>query len=327
MKRSRLVAALLWCFSALAAIVSFGAAAAPPSYKIMHVFGDSLADSGNVFHLTRTAQIRVPPPNLYFQGRFSNGPTAPEVLWSLLNPGSKTVLKPVLPSVKLTQVDSVNFAFGGAGTGEITLTPGQFFVPGLKGQVATFVQLAKAKGLAKKALYLIVAGSNDYLFSPPGVTPDPMAVVGNIKTSIQRLYAAGARDFMVLNVPNLGKVPLVTVPDTPENQQKAAILSGLAAQHNASLAAALTQLRGQLAGATIRSFDLGPLTQDPPLDAALDDVLFDGAGFCLFAPAPPCAAGLADFNQGAGYFFWDALHPTAAMHKLLGEELFKALQQ
>ena len=324
MKSRISVAGLLWCFSALAAIVSFGAAAAAPSHKIMHAFGDSLADSRNTFQLTRSAQIQVPPPNLYFQGRFSNGPTAPEVLWSLLNPGSQSGLKPLMSSARLTQSDSVNFAFGGAGTAEITLTPGQFYVPGLKGQVATFVQLARANRISKKALVLIVVGSNDYLFPPPGVTPNPPAVVGNIKTSIQRLYAAGVRDFMVLNVPNLGLVPLVA------GSGNAGILSCLSQAHNALLASALTQLRSQLAGARITAVNLGALVQIPdPPTSALDATLFSGASLCLFSPVPnsACLDNVANFNGGDDYVFWDALHPTKAVHQALGGALFQMLQQ
>ncbi len=117
------------------------AKALPVDFTTMYVFGDSLSDIGNVFSLSGGA---VPPsaqPDLhYYSGRFSNGP-----VWvdSLAQTMGISDFKPSLTatSADFTANHSIDFAYGGAGTGIANNAPGNLVaVPGLLGQIADFNQ-------------------------------------------------------------------------------------------------------------------------------------------------------------------------------------------
>ena len=78
------------------------------TFSTIILFGDSLSDTGNVFHATSavpgTAAIPISPP--YFRGRFANGPMWIEELANALG-------LQIAPSLD----GGTNFAFGGALTG------------------------------------------------------------------------------------------------------------------------------------------------------------------------------------------------------------------
>ena len=118
------------------------AAAQVPQFDSLYVFGDSLADNGNI--LTQTKVMRMNPPvppsvtphRTYFNGRFSNGYIAYEYLWQRLSgqrPGSPNGLKPILDAPVMPKTGATNFAFGGTGTPYLDQTPGGFYAPGLGG--------------------------------------------------------------------------------------------------------------------------------------------------------------------------------------------------
>src|SRR6187200_2827463 len=95
----KLVALLLFC------LLPSIAAAQVPQFDSFYVFGDSLADNGNILAQTRAMRMDPPvPPSVsphrtYFDGRFSNGYIAWEFLWQRLSghrPGSPYGLKPFL---------------------------------------------------------------------------------------------------------------------------------------------------------------------------------------------------------------------------------------
>ena len=111
----------------------------------LYVFGDSLVDTGNLFRATGGT---FPSPLLYAQGRFSNGPLWVEDL--SLNLG--------LPPNPVT-----NFAFGGSSSGLGNAVLPTAPLPGLLGQVSLFAGLTPTAD--PKALYILSAGANDYLFA------------------------------------------------------------------------------------------------------------------------------------------------------------------
>src|SRR5690349_17706066 len=170
--------------------------AAATKYDNLYVFGDSLSDNGNDLVLTKAQRISpaIPPsesPNrTYYKGRFSNGTVAVEYLWQLIQNDSKAVLTPFLSRKGLILKGAVNFAFGGSTSGYISQTPGNFYVPGVLGQVDMFRAALLRQQAPQRTLYLIWTGGNDYLASPPA---SPEAVVANIAKAVEALYSLGAR--------------------------------------------------------------------------------------------------------------------------------------
>lgn len=265
-------------------------------------FGDSLSDNGNLFALTQGTQ----PPAPYFNGRFSNGP----VFTELLRPG----LQPAATAPAAVRTN-LNFAFAGA-----TAAPGSL-VPTLSQQLG----LMQQRGIAPAAgdLFTVLAGANDILDalatpvgqSPAGITGVANAAAVSVSGAVQTLLGAGARNILVLNLPNVARTARFTTG-------------------SAAPAAPLAQAGSLAFNAEIRT-RLGALTL--PADARL--TLFNLAGFFDHVLANSAALGfstteqeyvgrlLAGQNPGdaSGYFFWDGIHPTTRVHGLLAQALTEAL--
>lgn len=312
-----------------ATVMASSAIAAQPNYAAMYVFGDSLSDTGNDFAAT-TAQQMVPaiPPSVtpyatYWQGRFSNGPVAVEYLWRFMSRNNNAQLAPFVSNPSLDGKTSVNFAFGGAGSGIQNATPTGFLVPGLVGQVGLYTTALAGRKSRPDALYVVWSGSNDYL---QNITHDPYVVVGNISTAISTLYATGAREFLVPNLPDLGGAPLVKA------QGGAALFTALSKNHNALLASTLNTLSRSLPGVKIVQLDVfalgqvlvssGIVNSDVPALAFLSPGT--GAVDCLFRNPSTCV-DVTQLGFVAPFLYWDILHPTTQVHGVMGTAMYQAL--
>lgn len=319
-------------------------------YDSFYVFGDSLADTGNVWLTTRALrqQPALPPsesPNLtYFQGRFTNGPVAFEYLWHALSghaPGTAGALVPYIASPVLGPKGAVNFAFGGTGTPILDQTPGGLYAPGLRGQVELFALGLRGRKPSKKALYAIVTGANDYSPTPYNTPIAPAEVVENISTAVRRLYSIGARDILLLSLPDIGLTPQAIAAGT------SAIGSQLTAEHNARLSEAVVQLQQRYGALKLRLVDANQVFASlrerivtetgqplawafPALDALVPvPPTAPPTSACLFLTPTTCPdvpGVLADgtFPRPA-LLFWDVVHPTTDAHQALAVVLFEQL--
>jgi len=178
-----------------------------PNYHALYVFGDSLSDTGNDLAITRAIGFNpaIPPSDTphrtYFQGRFSNGPVAVEYLWRLLQRDNTAALVPIVRTTTLPHKTAVNFAFGGSTSGYVSQIPAGIPVPGVLSQVQLFRLALHGRKPKPHGLYVVWTGANDYILAD---VRDPAAVVANIAQAIRTLYALGARDFLVPNLPDMG---------------------------------------------------------------------------------------------------------------------------
>ncbi len=244
------------------------------------IFGDSLVDNGNTFKATGG---KLPPSPPYFGGRFTNGQ-----VW----------VESFATDLKLPLTAINNFSMGGATSGSLnTIDPN---LSGLKTQIDRFL-LASPK-IAPQQLFVIWAGGNDYLGG--GIT-NPAIVVGNLSTATQRLIDAGAKRIIVLNLPDLGKVPIGTIDPT-----KSKALTQLSAAHNLRLQTSLQTLAQKNPRSSIVPIDMATLFQT---------TIRNPQRFGFTNVTQPC------FNPKTGtvcatpdkYLFWDPLHPTAAGHRVI----------
>jgi phospholipase/lecithinase/hemolysin len=330
--RSAIIALLLFCV-----LGQPTTAAHAFLFDRLYAFGDSLGDNGNVFLGTRALGMdpAVPPSQsphrTYFNGRFSNGFVAFEYLWQHISgfaPGTNLGLTPYLADPLLLR-PAVDFAFGGTGTPLVDQTPGGFYAPGLKGQVELFRFAMRDRRPSTDALFAIVTGANDYRDDPFNVPMEPAAVVANIAQSVQTLYALGARNFVVLSLPDLGQVPA--------NFPMAAYWTALSHQHNDLLQDSLQRLTdrlprlnihyvdvdtvfGLLPPGMIRTFPaidaLHPAPLPPPVNAPMSACLFINPALCEDLPT---------FDVGDDFLFWDIVHPTTAAHRILAQFIFDGL--
>jgi phospholipase/lecithinase/hemolysin len=300
-------------------------------YPALLVFGDSLSDTGNDFIATTPLMAplgapAIPPsvsPNAtYWNGRFTNGPVAVEYLWQLMGSNPLAEVSPSLHPAVQTK-PGVSFAFGGSASGLSNVTPSGFEVPGLLGQVGLFTQALGGTRARSDALYTVWSGSNDYL---QNISGSPLKVVGNVALAIKGLYAVGARDFLVPNLPNLGRTPQIQAAGLGAQFTK------LSRDHNALLDLTVTVLQRTLPNARFVKVDVYGLGESllesggVIADLPATEYLKPGspAKDCLFLDPRNCI----DVPLGTylpTFLFWDVLHPTTHVHAAIGTTMYKAL--
>ncbi|WP_162913034.1 SGNH/GDSL hydrolase family protein [Rhodospirillaceae bacterium SYSU D60014] len=312
--RSRSLTPLTFHLSTLIALLlsaglTFDSArAAPLGFDSIYVFGDSFADVGNHSRLTG-GEIPSPP---YFEGRFANGP-----IWvDHLAEKAGLTLKPSETGFDPASDRAVSFGYGGAGTGAENFSPARVLVPGLQGQVANFRSALGDAGTTADpdALYILAVGSNDYLLN---VTSGPAQTVGNIATAIEQLADAGARNFLVPNLPDLGMTPAVVAGGVSE------FFTALTLGHNQLLAATLSDLEAARPGIDIASPDVFGLFEtilaNPEAFGFSSSIAAGPASGCIFPPFICRPVGETDT------FFWDEVHPTTEVHRLLADAAQEAM--
>ncbi len=194
------------------------------------LFGDSLSDTGNVFAVT--GQLNTPPyseldefrvpeyPYAISAGRFTNGFTWAE------DAGREIGAWRSVRAALRTDRPGLNYAYGGARAGA-PLIPNN--ARDLTEQVTTY--LADVNGSADGDIIVMFIGANDVADAVRALAIDPtgatsvdglLAGIGSISVNLGQLVAAGARTFVILNIPNVALVPALNPPLAPPG------LSGIA---------------------------------------------------------------------------------------------------
>lgn len=290
------------------------AAPAQAAYSSLFVFGDSLSDPGNnavalfspPFSLTPTASAQITSNAFvatlpYASNTYSNGPVWAQLLAPRL--GAGVTANPSL-------LGGTNFASGGAETSLQPAVPG---FPGLttfslQSQLNSYLALS-GNVAAGNALYVLEGGANNVrrllvsgqAFNPVVVAQEAAAYASDVGGMVDQLQAAGAKNIIVWNTPNVGLTPeaLFFGPAV------SFVASSVAAQFNADLA---TRLAGE---SGVKIFDVF-------------------STFTALAGAP-AAFGLSNVTTACGNnasgcglnpLFWDGIHPTTAGHQLLADGVF-----
>jgi len=303
------------------------AQAAPfPTYSALYAFGDSLSDAGNVSITTSAVFATEPVSPPYFQVKygaisgnvFSNGPTWVQNLSIALGLGT------LAPSL----TGGTDYAFGGAETGG---TPQNAKNPGvqalsLPSQLTQF-QTAVGKPLAN-ALFTVSVGSNDILdiLSTPTLTAaqqtaDVNAAVANEVSFVKQLVAAGAAPVLVVDVPDLGRTPSVTLGAANGSHTPSAALVAEASQLSAAYNAALTSQLASLGSAAVRVVDTYGLIDNAVTNPALYGLtnvtspVWSG-NYTSTSSGTLAATSAAAQDQS---LFWDQLHPTETGHQAIAD--------
>lgn len=289
-------------------LASAASVSAQPAEKLV-VFGTSLSDPGNAFALV--GGTNTPPdylndaflvPNApYTRGghHFTNGPTWIEQLARTLKANVNAE-----PAFKGSNPRAMNFAVGAARARE---TGNNINLPL---QVATFLQATG--GIASpEALYVIEIGTNDVrdaLNAGPGGAAIIAAALASVRTNVDALYAAGARRFLIWNVPNPAFTPVIRSLNNPLLSAAAA---AVATSYNTGLDGQIAVLRATRPGIDIDVLDVFQL---------LNTVVASPSMFGFTNITTPCITpSEAPFfcQQPDEYLFWDGVHPTAAMHAVV----------
>ena len=301
----------------LAAAFALPAAAAP--YTAQYVFGDSLSDNGNLAAAFGTTFADPPFAN----NAFTNGPVAVELLANRLGLRADAAR---WTSAAGAGSAGTNYAVAGAKAGNTAPIDLPF-------QVSAF--LARSGGTAPAdALYTVFIGGNDVRNA--ALNNDTSFTTNGVASeiaSIGRLLAAGAQDFLVVNVPDVGLIPEFT----QDNPGRATLASQASVQYNSLLASGIASLAAANPEDTFRLSDLYSANNAFIANAAsagitnTTDPCYLNVNAQLRNPAPAATPTAAcgpinpATNQATNiglYQYWDNIHPTAKVQAAFAEGLF-----
>lgn len=268
--------------------------------------GDSLSDSdatsNMLFHI-------LPNRSTWFAGRFTNG-----WVWREYAAADLGVL-------------AYNEAWGGAGTTAQSLLrafPGAnwiarrgvgYYLPSTvqqTGQYAKYVLDVSARNPAE-TLYTLLIGGNDFISYDESVS----SVLNGVRTTLDDLISIdGARNIVVLNLPDVTSAPVFS---GSKAGSKARVEADLNAYDDA-LPALVQQVSAQYPSANVTLFDtrgvFNAILQDPQAYG-----LVNTTQTCLRDPSSSYSLSekMRTGCNGYNYLFWDGLHPTTAVHQILGD--------
>jgi outer membrane lipase/esterase len=322
-------------FRALLAAVCIAASpAALADFSSVVIFGDSLSDTGNnafVFDAVGATQslppgtLRTPVPtsdNTFIPelpyptpvgGRYSNGPVWAEDFASALG-----------LSAIASNLGGTDYAYGGARMGPLG-SPNPFldfpnnFPLSVTTQVATF--LGQHPQAPADALYIVEGGGNDArdiiqeaaqdiagsIDPGPDIMAGAKTYANYVNNIVDELQAAGAKNIIVWNTPDVGLAPAVA------GTVGSALGTSVANQMNWQLA---MDLKDEVKQGDVRIFDVFDLVDTILADPEHYGLSPDITDACS-AAANVTACEAANFD----YFFWDGIHPTAAGQALFAEAM------
>ncbi len=317
----KLIKSAIFCFSLLTAAWCQAA-----SYSEAIVFGDSLSDSGNYFAIfgevsKKPYETENVPSAPYAIGghHFTNGATWVEKLTRTLH-----IPKSGKPS-EVSPGQFRNYAVGRS-RARAELLDDVFSEVNLTTQVDSF--LADENGQAPDAaLYIIWIGSNDVADALFATNPADImgAALLNTFTQIQRLYAHGARHFLILNMPNFALTPRVLdfVSGYPAPVQEYLLQNITLASvgYNQALAGNLAYMQSLLPGMDVISLDVFSV-----MNSIVANPEVYGLQIVDEACVVPETQGHAYCSNWGRYLFWDAQHPTKEGHSIIAEQAEMAIE-
>ena len=244
------------------------------AYTALFCYGDSLSDTGN-----------YASSSAYYSNRWSNGSVWVEYLSSRLG---------------IPFVAGNNHAVAGTTTSVLSL------------------EIAYTGSVSfQNALVTVWSGGNDFLDNlANNVINDAQwsglisTAVNNITNAVNSLYGKGARNIIVCNLPDLGKVPEVLNGYSPSYQT---YVSSKVVLFNTALA---TSLKSEAQAKT--DLHLYSLDIFSHFTALLNSAA--ALGFTVTNIGALDDTNLVDKSfagAGANYLFWDRVHPTTKAHSII----------
>ncbi len=285
------------------------------SYDNIVIFGDSLSDTGNIQALSPDSYNT----DKFADGAFSNGMTWGSYLEGLLNYDGAYLIANALAGQWSPPEGNLiyNTAFGGAETGVLQAPPG--FVT----QVGIWAIYSIP--LPQNSLCIVWIGGNDFLNWISDHTidvDDPTTAINtavtNIITGLTLLTnpdGLAATDIVVITLPDLGVTPANNGAYGVDNSASA---SELTHNFNAALKAALDGFDTANPGLNLSTYDINEIlvkiVANPEHFGFNKDNITRAAYYETYATS--------GFNNVGRYVFWDEIHPTTEMHKIIANQVY-----
>lgn len=288
-------------------LLASSAANAQQDYSKLVAFGDSLSDTGNL------SSVTLPFPYPFYQNRVSDGPVALDYL-------AESIGSTASASLHLDgSNDGYNYAVAG---GNILGSDVEDLAP----QVSAY--LNRVNGAADtQALHAVIMGGND-IRAIRGITSSSIAnseinlILDQLFTQLTRLSNAGATQFLIANVANIGRIP-ETLQREASDPGVSNRVEGYSQSYNVLLQQRVTDFVQQT-GAQITLFDLFA-----ELETIIDNATQLGFSYTevgCFVDLdfhPGCLFGFA-FDQ---FIFFDNLHPTNGTNQIIAQAMIERLEQ
>ncbi|XP_031494545.1 GDSL esterase/lipase At5g45960-like [Nymphaea colorata] len=315
------------------------------SFSALFVLGDSTVDPGNNNYLRTLVRSNFQPYGIDFidqvpTGRFCNGKLFTDFLAS--HWGIKETIPPFLdPTLTMEELlTGVSFACAGTGYDPLTAAivnvisvPQQLqLMRQLFGRVETTVGPAMAADVMQNAVFLISAGTNDFLVNYYNLplrrftfTVDQYQnfLIDQLLGILEGLYRLGARRFIVAGISPLGCLPVEMTIDPADAFVRNCIesLNAVATSYNLKLENALRTIKQSgFSGAKLAYAD----TYYPMLDMmqnpdkyGFEEVKRGCCGTGLIEMGYSCNPYTPICPDRSSYLFWDAIHPTQKTYNIL----------
>ncbi|PNY16942.1 GDSL esterase/lipase apg-like protein [Trifolium pratense] len=311
-------------------------------------FGDSAVDVGNNDYLPTLFKANYPPYGRDFvnkqpTGRFCNGKLATDITAETLG---FTTFPPAYLSPQASGKNlliGANFASAASGFDEkaatlnhaITLPQQLSYFKEYQGKLAQVAGSKKAASIIKDSLYLLSAGSSDFLqnyYVNPWVnklvTVDQYSayLLESFNSFVKDLYGLGARKIGVTSLPPLGCLPAArTLFGAHESGCVSRINTDIQG-FNKKVNSAASNLQKQLSGLKIVIFDIYKPLYDlvqKPSDFGFAEA---GRGCCgtgtvetTFLLCNQKSPGTC--SNATQYVFWDSVHPSEAANQVIADAL------
>ncbi|CAL0326035.1 unnamed protein product [Lupinus luteus] len=314
-------------------------------------FGDSAVDVGNNDYLPTLFKANYPPYGRDFTnhqptGRFCNGKLATDITAETL--GFKTsapaYLSPQASGNNL--LIGANFASAASGYDEkaailnhaIPLSQQLDYFKEYQSKLAQVAGSNKSESIIKDALYLLSAGSSDFvqnyyvnLLINQAFTPDQYStyLVGSFTSFIKNLYGLGARKIGVTSLPPLGCLPAARTLFGFHENGCVSRINNDAKGFNNKVNSAATNLQKQLPGLKIVIFDIFKPLYDLVQSPSKSGFVEARKGCCGTGTVETTSLlcnpkSLGTCSNATQYVFWDSVHPSEAANQVLADALIIA---
>lgn len=339
-----IIIVVIWGILGIVVVVSNGQPVVPAIIS----FGDSSVDVGNNDYLPTIFKANYPPYGRDFvnhkpTGRFCNGKLATDITAETLGFTSypPAYLSPQASGKNL--LIGANFASAGSGyddhtailTHAISLSQQLEYFKEYQGKLAKVAGKVKAKSILKDALYIIGAGSSDfvqnYYVNPllnKAFTPDEYGsrLVENFSSFVKELYKLGARRIGATSLPPAGCLPATVTLFGFHKPGCVARINNDAQAFNKKINLAATHLKKELHGLKLVVFDIYKPLYDVVQSPSKYGFAEAGRGCCGTGTVETTvflcnSKSIGTCKNASQYVFWDSVHPSQAANELLADQL------
>lgn len=264
--------------------------------------GDSLSDTENMYN---GSSWTIPNSKYWFLGRFSNGKVWVEYLSESLN------------------IPLHNWSTGGAAAD--TVIDNLYIVPGVLQQAKSWENYTRHdfNYSPNKTLFTMLIGGNDLIqYKIPVDT-----IIENQKKSLEILIKNGAKNILVLNLPDVSKAPIFSGRSDVQ-KIKSEVLS-----YNEKIKRVVSTIKTEYgSNLKIKLFDFYALFDDllaRPQYYGFKNVNDSCVSTSGIEPKDffSDATFLEECTDPTEYIFWDKLHPTTDAHRTLSDYVRKFIEQ